>query len=93
MVQVIFILGYGILVTETIRLIQSPCNFYNSPGVYNVCLTVSDSFSCANKTFCDSVEIRFNPIVAFGLSDSAICLGDVINFLDSSIVSNGAIVD
>ncbi|MFT4645571.1 MAG: PKD repeat protein, partial [Planctomycetota bacterium] len=72
--------------------IQNPCNFFDSPGVYNVCLTVSDSFLC-EKTFCDSVLIRFNPIVAVGLSDSTICLGDEINFFDSSTLISGAILD
>ena len=75
-----------------VSIVQNPCNFYNLPGVYNVCLTVSDSVVC-QKTFCDSVVINSNPIATIGLSDSSVCLGDVINFYDSSIISIGSVSD
>ncbi len=58
----IIIIITGNLATVVFHFEQNPVHVYNSPGTYNVCLTLSDSNTNCNSTFCKSIEIPYeNP--------------------------------
>jgi PKD repeat protein len=41
---------------------QNPSHTYNIPGTYNVCLTVTDSLSYCNNTYCTTITVTGNII-------------------------------
>ncbi len=54
---------------------QNPSHIYTNPGVYYVCLTISDA--CTNNTYCDSIEICLDSLIAgFSFTSN----GNIFNF-------------
>ncbi|MBW8049825.1 MAG: PKD domain-containing protein [Cytophagales bacterium] len=59
--------------------LQNPIHTYDSSGIYNVCLTVTNL--CGSDTICDPVTVVCpNPVALFGYTDSLM----TVNFSDSS---------
>ena len=76
---------FGDLSTDTI---QNPLHFYINAGNYNASLTVNNSWGCAD-TIIKPVLVYNKPVALFNHSD--ICLGQSMNFTDSSTI-NGDII-
>ena len=67
----------------------SPNHLYGAPGTYNITLiTHSSNLGCAD-TLHDSIVVYPMPVPNFSFSN--VCLEQVMNFYDSSIVSSGSI--
>ncbi len=72
--------------------IQNPCHLFSTPGKYNVCLSVLDSFTCT-QTFCDTLIIRELPNINFGIGDSSVCENNSFTFYDSTTFNFGSVLD
>ncbi|MEL7248580.1 MAG: PKD domain-containing protein [Bacteroidota bacterium] len=71
---------------------ESPRHFFDSPGQYQVCLTVSQtSVVECTATLCQTVEISTPPTAGFTFTDS-LCLGQTITF-NSEAVGNSLLCD
>ncbi|MFO8128859.1 MAG: PKD domain-containing protein [Bacteroidales bacterium] len=68
---------------------QHPIHYYNTPGTYNVTLTVTDHNGCAH-TIIQPVLVTEPPLANFSFSDNQ-CAGDVIAFDDLSTTPGGMI--
>ena len=68
---------------------QNPIYLYNSAGIYNAILTVTDSNECQGYDT-NIVVVDTLPIVNFNFTDT-ICLGDTTFFTDQSINTSGTI--
>ncbi len=64
---------------------QSPSHTYVNESIYNVTLTVSNSFGCAD-TLTKTVPVYFNPVSGFTHSD--VCFKDSMYFANTSTVDN-----
>jgi len=60
---------------------------YITPGIYPVCLTVSDGVT--NDTFCDTVTVHADPIIDFIADDSVGCAILDVNFTNLTITGTG----
>lgn len=69
--------------------LPNPVHVYDTFGVYNVILEVTDTRGCS-QTYSDSVIVRPNPSVDFELLHAcypdSLCLGSVINLNDSTFL-------
>lgn len=60
---------------------------YNSPGSFDVTLTITNACGTFTETFTDYITVNAQPIVTITASDNDICPGDCINFSFNSNVS------
>lgn len=62
--------------------LQNPVYTYSSPGVYNVCLTITTDLSCEsnNNTICSDIVVFDLPSVTV-TNNSTICLGDDLQLI------------
>lgn len=70
---------------STVNTTQNPSHTYANPGTYNVSLLINSSDGCMD-TVTKSVQVYFKPTVGFTHND--ICLGDTLNFINTSSVDN-----
>lgn len=70
-----------------VSALQNPGSVYLTPGVYPVCLTVSDGTT--SNTFCDTVTVYNDPIVNFIADDSVGCANLDVNFTNLTITGTG----
>ena len=63
---------------------QNPQVVYNSPGIYNVSLTVSNAFGTDTKTKTDYIHVSTPSIVNFTADQTIINQGEVVHFSDLS---------
>ncbi|MBE0637825.1 MAG: PKD domain-containing protein [Bacteroidales bacterium] len=66
--------------------IQNPAVVYNSPGVYNVSLTVTNAFGSDTETKTDFITVQVVPlpVADFSASATTIYAGESVNFTDLS---------
>ncbi|MCE9538033.1 MAG: PKD domain-containing protein, partial [Bacteroidetes bacterium] len=69
--------------------VWSPSHLYTTPGNYQITLTTLSSNLGCPDTLKDSIIVYPMPVANFGFMD--VCLNEVMNFNDSSIVSSGTI--
>lgn len=65
--------------------LQNPAHIYNTPGVYTVSLTVTDSIGCPNTETKNAYTQAIGPDVNFGANQTIICPNTTVNFTDSTI--------
>ena len=70
--------------TPTSSTTQNPQIVYNSPGTYNVSLTVSNAFGTDTKTKTDYIHVSTPSIVNFTADQTIINQGEVVHFSDLS---------
>ena len=70
--------------TPTSSTTQNPQVVYNSPGTYNVSLTVSNAFGTDTKTKTDYIHVSTPSIVNFTADQTIINQGEVVHFSDLS---------
>ena len=70
--------------TPTSSTTQNPQVVYNSPGTYNVSLTVSNAFGTDTKTKTDYIHVNTPSIVNFTADQTIINQGEVVHFSDLS---------
>ena len=68
---------------------QNPSHTYNSWGDKNVCLTVNTDLGCSKK-ICRTIHVKPLPTASF--SAPIVCLGDAMQFTNSSHGNNGATI-
>ena len=71
--------------------IENPSLEYSSPGVYNVCLTVTDLNEC-EESYCDTVIVRPNPVaeieVLYDCFPEPGCSNEISSFNSLSILDS-----
>lgn len=72
--------------------LKIPTHIYSDTGPFNVTLQVTSSGGCINDTTILVNSIHPQPVTAFGLSKTNVCLGDVILFTDSTNSMDGVSV-
>ncbi|TBR18855.1 MAG: PKD domain-containing protein, partial [Chitinophagaceae bacterium] len=70
--------------------LQNPTHQYTAAGSYNASLTVITDVGCISNPTTKVVNLAAQPVANFGNSLPT-CIGSVITFSDSSIISSGAI--
>lgn len=69
--------------------IQNPVHLYAAAGNYNTSLIINNSWGCAD-TATKNILVYDKPVSGFNHND--ICLGQSMNFTDSSTIANGTIL-
>ncbi|TVR77751.1 MAG: PKD domain-containing protein [Chitinophagaceae bacterium] len=69
---------------------ETPTHTYQNPGVYTVVLTVTDTFGCTNSRTRNNYIRVTKPRPSFTLADSIYCLGQDIQFTNTSQTTNNA---
>lgn len=65
--------------------VQNPSHIYTTPGVYNVTLTISNSYGCSDTVMIPSAVNVAGPIADFSLSDHQLCVNEPVGFIDQSL--------
>lgn len=65
---------------------------YNTPGSYEISLVVVSNNSCKSDTLRRTVTVKPTPVSKFGF-DKNVCLGQSIQFSDSSVAAGGPITE
>ncbi|GAB4280903.1 MAG: hypothetical protein Kow0068_05280 [Marinilabiliales bacterium] len=68
--------------------VQNPVTFYPDTGLYNIILTIETDSGCFN-TITDSIKIHNNPVAGF--TQTMLCAGSTVNFIDTSSTIDGNI--
>ena len=68
---------------------QNPSHTYNSPGNYNVCLTVNTNLNCSN-TICHTIHV--NPLPTPIFTATTACIGEATQFTNNSHGNGGATI-
>lgn len=63
---------------------QFPSHLYNSPGIYNVSLTVSDTLGIVQTLLMDSIVRVSGPTAGFYIIQNTSCTGSQISLVDTS---------
>lgn len=79
-------LGSG---SNNISTIKTPTHTYVNTGPYSVNLRVTSNAGCVNDTTIIVNGIHPQPITNFGFSKADVCIGDAINFTDSTNAMDG----
>ncbi|PCH69250.1 MAG: hypothetical protein COC01_01795, partial [Bacteroidetes bacterium] len=69
---------------------QNSTNLYAQAGVYDVMLVVTSSFDCKDTLV---VAVEVHPLPEPNFINAVNCVGQAINFLDSSVIASDSIVD
>lgn len=81
--------NYGDGITET-RNTAPFEHTYNTPGAYNIQLTVTDTKGCSHsRTITRAVNIS-RPVVKFHAPDTLSCAGQPVRFIDQTVADAGA---
>lgn len=80
--------NYGDGITET-RNTAPFEHTYNTPGVYNIQLTVTDSKGCSHSRPLSKAVNISRPVVKFNAPDTLSCVGAPVRFLDQTISDAG----
>ena len=70
---------------------QDPFHIYDTTGVMNITLTVTDTLGCIGTRTEYGYITSPKPIPGFYVSDTTICLGDVVNFINTSVAPVGSL--
>lgn len=65
----------------------NPTHTYLADGSYNVTLTATSNNGCVDDTII-SVTVNEQPTSAFTIADASVCLGDTVEFTNTSTLSN-----
>ena len=68
--------------------LQNPTTFFTEEGIYDISLTVSDSFSTNSLTFVEFIEVYKEPVAIISVDTNSGCIPFDISFVDQSISSN-----
>lgn len=74
---------------NNISTLKLPAHSYNNIGPYNVNLRVTSNAGCIKDTSIIVNSIHPQPITNFGFSKPQVCIGDAINFIDSTNSMDG----
>ena len=61
---------------------------FTEEGIYDISLTVSDSFSTNSLTFVEFIEVYKEPVAIISVDTNSGCIPFDISFVDQSISSN-----
>jgi len=67
-----------------------PAHFYQSFGDYNVRLIATSTFGCTDS-ITQLVHVKARPVADFQILNDTVCGGDIVDFLNSSQLSEGSI--
>ncbi|MEM6766366.1 MAG: PKD domain-containing protein, partial [Bacteroidota bacterium] len=73
---------------------QNPSHAYATPGFYTVSLTVTNVLGCADtQVITNAIEVLNPPTTSFTVSDNADCVPFGINFTQTAVAGDAAIVN
>lgn len=67
---------------------NQPSHQYGSAGTYNVTLLITTNSNCSNSI---TQQVTVNPLPNASFTATSVCIGNTINYTNSSTISNGSI--